>query len=344
MALRIGINGFGRIGRLVMRVALDRPGIEVVAVNHKSRRIQSGEKFAPSLAHLLKYDTVHGNLRNKDIQGSGDSITVDGKEIKVMAIASPAELPWGKLGVDLVVESTGKFKQVEDAAMHLQAGAKRVVISAPAKGDAPMLVMGVNHREYNPQLHKVVSNASCTTNGLAPVAKVLDENFGIVKGLMTTVHALTNDQQILDMPHKDMRRARSGLVSIVPTTTGAAKAVGKVLPNLNGKLNGFCLRVPTLNVSVVDLVCQLSRKTTAEEVNAVLKKASENEMKGILGFSELPLVSSDYIGESISSVVDGLSTMAIGDDLIKVIAWYDNEWGYSCRIVDLCEYIASKGL
>ena len=343
MTVRIGINGFGRIGRNVMRIALDRPGVEVVAVNHKSRRLPADDKFTATLAHLLKYDTIHGKL-DKDIQGSENSILVDGTEIKALAVPDPAALAWGDLGVDIVVESTGKFNKPEDAALHLKAGVKRVVITAPAKGDCFTAVMGVNHRDYDPAAHRVVSNASCTTNCLAPVAKVIHKKFGIVKGLMTTVHAVTNDQQILDMPHRDMRRGRSGVMSIIPTTTGAAKAVALVLPELNGRLNGFSMRVPVTNVSVVDLVAQIGRKATKEEINAALKEAAENELKGIMAYSELPLVSSDYNGDAHSSIVDALSTMVIEDDLIKVVAWYDNEWGYSSRVVDLLEYMAARGL
>ncbi|MCL6612490.1 MAG: type I glyceraldehyde-3-phosphate dehydrogenase [Peptococcaceae bacterium] len=343
MAVRIGINGFGRIGRNVMRIALDRPGLEVAAVNHKSRRLPADDNFTPTLAHLLKYDTIHGKL-DKDIRGSGNSILVDGREIRALAVQDPAALPWGELGVDIVIESTGKFNRPEDAALHLKAGARRVIITAPAKGEAFTAVMGVNHTEYDPEVHRVVSNASCTTNCLAPVAKVIHEKFGIVKGLMTTVHAVTNDQQILDMPHRDMRRARSGVTSIIPTTTGAARAVALVLPELKGRLNGFAMRVPVTNVSVVDLVAQIGRKASREEINAALKDASENGLKGIMGYSDLPLVSADYNGDSHSSIVDALSTMVIEDDLIKVVAWYDNEWGYSCRVVDLVEYMAARGL
>ncbi|NTW04634.1 MAG: type I glyceraldehyde-3-phosphate dehydrogenase [Peptococcaceae bacterium] len=344
MTVRIGINGFGRIGRNIMRIAMERPDIEVVAVNHKSRRLPANDEFVPTLAHMFKYDSIHGNLK-KDVRASGEYIEVDGKKrVKVLAISDPATLPWAELGVDIVVESTGVFNKPEDAAKHLQAGAKKVIISAPAKGDAFTAVMGVNHTDYNPAIHHVISNASCTTNCLAPVAKVIQDNFGIIKGLMTTIHAVTNDQQILDMPHRDMRRARSGMNSIIPTTTGAAKAVALVLPELKGKLNGFSMRVPIVNVSVVDLVVQTNKKVTKEEVNAVLKKASENELKGILDYCELPLVSMDFNGDSHSSIVDALSTMVIGDDMVKLLAWYDNEWGYSCRVVDLLEYIVSRGL
>lgn len=343
MAVRIGINGFGRIGRNVMRIALQRSDIEVVALNHKSRRLPVNDGFTGTLAHLLKYDTIHGKL-DKDIRGEGDYILINDRAVKVLSVQDPASLPWKELGVDIVVESTGKFNKPEDAALHIKAGAKRVVITAPAKGDAFTAVMGVNHNEYNPEFHRVVSNASCTTNCLAPVAKVLHERFGIKKGLMTTVHAVTNDQQILDMPHRDPRRGRSGLNSIIPTTTGAAKAVSLVLPELKGKLNGFAMRVPVTDVSVVDLVARVDRRVTREEINAALREASEKELKGIMAFSELPLVSSDYIGDPHSSIVDSLSTMVIEDDMVKVVSWYDNEWGYSNRILDLVEYMASRGL
>ncbi|MBF7081676.1 type I glyceraldehyde-3-phosphate dehydrogenase [Desulfallas sp. Bu1-1] len=343
MAVRVGINGFGRIGRLVLRVALRRPGIEVVAVNHKSRRLPVNDEFAGKLAMTLKYDSIHGRME-EDIQGYNDVITANGKEIKVYSEADPAALPWGDLGVDVVVESTGKFNNPDQAAAHLKAGAKKVVITAPAKGgECLTVVMGVNEELYDPAVHHVVSNASCTTNCLAPVAKVLLKNFGIVKGLMTTVHAVTNNQQILDMPSKDIRRGRAATMSIIPTTTGAAKAVGLVLPELQGKLNGMAMRVPTLNVSVVDLVAQLEKKVTRDEVNAALKDASEGELEGILAYSELPLVSADYNGDPHSSIVDALSTMVMGDDMVKVLAWYDNEWGYSNRVMDLVEYMARKG-
>jgi glyceraldehyde 3-phosphate dehydrogenase len=343
MAIKVGINGFGRIGRLVLRAALNKPGLEVVAINHKSRRLQADANFAKTLAHTLKYDSVHGAL-DAEVNGNGNSLWIDGKEIKVLAEGDPASLPWKELGVQIVVESTGKFRNVEGASKHLEAGASKVVISAPAKGDCLTVVMGVNEGEYDPSRHNIISNASCTTNCLAPVAKVIDEEFGIVKGLMTTVHAVTNDQQMLDMPHRDMRRGRSGNMSIIPTTTGAARAVSVVLPQLKGKLNGMAMRVPTPNVSVVDLVVNLEKPATAEEVNNALKNASEGALKGILGYSELPLVSIDYNGNSHSSIVDALSTMAIGDNMVKVVAWYDNEWGYSSRVVDLVSYIAQKGI
>lgn len=342
MTVRVGINGFGRIGRMVLRAALTRPEIQVVAVNHKSRRLPVSENYAQALAYALKYDSVHGKLP-AEVEARNKTLVVNGREITVLAEGDPAKLPWGELGVDVVVESTGKLKSVEDASLHLTAGAKKVVITAPAKGDVLTVVMGVNEELYDPAVHHVVSNASCTTNCLAPVAKVLDERFGIVKGLMTTVHAVTNDQQILDMPHRDLRRGRAAGMSIIPTTTGAAKAVGLVLPHLKGRLNGFAMRVPTPNVSVVDLVAQVSRPVTVEEVNSALKEAAEGPLKGILAYSELPLVSVDYVGDPHSAIVDGPSTMVIGEDMVKVVAWYDNEWGYSNRVVDLILYMARKG-
>ncbi|MFZ5626783.1 MAG: type I glyceraldehyde-3-phosphate dehydrogenase [Bacillota bacterium] len=335
MTVRVGINGFGRIGRNVFRAALNKPEIEIVAINDLTD--------AKTLAHLLKYDSVHGIL-NAEVQAGDGEIIVNGKAIKVYAEKDPANLPWGDLGVDIVVESTGRFTNREDAAKHLQAGAKKVIISAPAKNEDITIVMGVNQDKYDPANHHVVSNASCTTNCLAPFAKVIHEKFGIVRGLMTTVHSYTNDQQILDLPHKDLRRARAAAMSIIPTTTGAAKAVGLVLPELKGKLNGFAMRVPTPNVSVVDLVCELATEATADEINAALKAAAEGELKGILAYTEEPLVSRDFNGNSNSSIVDGLSTMVIDKKLAKIVSWYDNEWGYSCRVVDLALYIASKGL
>ncbi|AVX19745.1 glyceraldehyde 3-phosphate dehydrogenase [Carboxydocella sporoproducens DSM 16521] len=335
MTVRVGINGFGRIGRNVFRAALNKPEIEIVAINDLTD--------AKTLAHLLKYDSVHGIL-NAEVQAGDGEIIVNDKAIKVYAEKDPANLPWGDLGVDIVVESTGRFTNREDAAKHLQAGAKKVIISAPAKNEDITIVMGVNQDKYDPANHHVVSNASCTTNCLAPFAKVIHEKFGIVRGLMTTVHSYTNDQQILDLPHKDLRRARAAAMSIIPTTTGAAKAVGLVLPELKGKLNGFAMRVPTPNVSVVDLVCELATEATAEEINAALKAAAEGELKGILAYTEEPLVSRDFNGNSNSSIVDGLSTMVIDKKLAKIVSWYDNEWGYSCRVVDLALYIASKGL
>ncbi|MBE3587281.1 MAG: type I glyceraldehyde-3-phosphate dehydrogenase [Thermoanaerobacteraceae bacterium] len=342
MTVKIGINGFGRIGRFVLRAALKHPDVQVVAVNHKSRRVPVSENYSQTLAYALKYDSVHGCL-DADVQAGEGSILVDGREIAVLAEGDPAALPWGELGVDVVVESTGRFRNPEEAARHLSAGARKVIISAPARGEALTIVMGVNEEKYDPAVHHVVSNASCTTNCLAPVAKVLDEHFGIIKGLMTTVHSFTNDQQILDMPHRDLRRGRAAGVNIIPTSTGAAKAVGLVLPQLQGRLNGMAMRVPTPNVSVVDLVAQLRRPVTVEEVNEALKDAAEGRLKGILAYSDLPLVSGDYNGDPHSAIVDATSTMVVGEDMVKVVAWYDNEWGYSNRIIDLILYMAGKG-
>jgi glyceraldehyde 3-phosphate dehydrogenase len=335
MAVKVGINGFGRIGRNVFRAALKNPNIEVVAVNDLTD--------AKTLAHLLKYDSVHGTL-DAEVSVNGNNLVVNGKEIVVKAERDPAQLGWGELGVDIVVESTGRFTKREDAAKHLEAGAKKVIISAPATNEDITIVMGVNQEKYDPANHHVISNASCTTNCLAPFAKVLHEKFGIVRGMMTTVHAYTNDQQILDLPHKDLRRARAAAESIIPTSTGAAKAVALVLPELKGKLNGMAMRVPVSNVSVVDLVAELEQEVTVEEVNAALKAAAENELKGILAYSEEPLVSRDYNGSPASSTIDALSTMVMEGKMVKVVSWYDNETGYSNRVVDLAEYIASKGL
>ncbi|MCL6587825.1 MAG: type I glyceraldehyde-3-phosphate dehydrogenase [Anoxybacillus sp.] len=335
MAVKIGINGFGRIGRNVFRAALKNPEIEVVAVNDLTD--------AKTLAHLLKYDSVHGTL-DAEVSVNGNNLVVNGKEIIVKAERDPANLGWGELGVDIVVESTGRFTKRDDAAKHLEAGAKKVIISAPATNEDITIVMGVNQDKYDPANHHVISNASCTTNCLAPFAKVLHEKFGIIRGMMTTVHAYTNDQQILDLPHKDLRRARAAAESIIPTSTGAAKAVALVLPELKGKLNGMAMRVPTPNVSVVDLVAELEKEVTVEEVNAALKAAAEGELKGILAYSEEPLVSRDYNGSTVSSTIDALSTMVIEGNMVKVVSWYDNETGYSHRVVDLAAYIASKGL
>src|SRR5690606_11032932 len=317
---RIGINGFGRIGRNVFRALMDHPELEVVAVN--------GLTDAGTLAHLLKYDSVHGRLE-AEVKVTDEGFSVNGRTVKVMAERDPANLPWRDLGVDLVVESTGRFRKREDAAKHLQGGAKKVIISAPAKDEDVTIVMGVNEDSYDPANHHIISNASCTTNCLAPVVKVLHRQFGVRRGLMTTVHSYTNDQQILDLPHKDLRRARAAGMSIIPTTTGAAAAVAKVLPELKGKLNGFAMRVPTPNVSVVDLVAELDREVTAEEVNEALRLAAEGELKGILGYTDEPLVSKDFNGDPRSSIVDGLSTMVMDGNMVKVVAWYDNEWGYS---------------
>ncbi|WNF33878.1 type I glyceraldehyde-3-phosphate dehydrogenase [Aeribacillus composti] len=335
MAVKIGINGFGRIGRNVFRAALKNPEVEVVAVNDLTD--------ANMLAHLLQYDSVHGKL-DVEVGVNGNNLVVDGKEIKVLSERDPAQLGWEDLGVEIVVESTGRFTNRQDAAKHLEAGAKKVIISAPAKEEDITIVMGVNEDKYDPSNHHVISNASCTTNCLAPFAKVLHEKFGIVRGMMTTVHAYTNDQQILDLPHKDYRRARAAAESIIPTTTGAAKAVALVLPELKGKLNGMAMRVPTPNVSIVDLVAELEKDVTVEEVNAALKEAAEGELKGILAYSEEPLVSRDYNGDTHSSTIDALSTMVLENRMVKVVSWYDNETGYSNRVVDLAAYIAKQGL
>lgn len=332
---KIGINGFGRIGREVFRVASNNPDVEVVAINDLGDISQ--------LAHLLKYDSIHG-IFDKEVSVEGDCIVVDGKKIKVYSCPNPADIGWGEAGADIVVESTGRFTEAEKAKAHLAGGAKKVIISAPAKGEDITIVMGVNEEKYDPAQHTIISNASCTTNCLAPFAKVLQDNFGIESGLMTTVHSYTNDQRILDVNHKDLRRARAAACSIIPTTTGAAKAVALVLPELKGKLNGFAMRVPTPNVSITDLVVVLQKDTTAEEINACLKAAAEGPLKGILGYNELPLVSRDYNHCPLSSCIDGLSTMMVGPRMAKVVSWYDNEWGYSNRVVDLCKYIGSKGL
>jgi len=334
MGIKVGINGFGRIGRVIFRAA-QRLGADMdfVAVNDLTD--------ARTLAHLLKYDSVHGSFPG-EVNVKGDSITVNGKEIKVLAFRDPAQLPWKDLGVEIVMECTGLFREKEKAAMHLEAGAKKVIISAPAKGPDETIVMGVNHQQYDPNRHHIISNASCTTNCLAPVAKVILENFGIKRGLMTTIHAYTNDQSILDLPHKDLRRARAAALSMIPTTTGAAVAVSLVLPQLKGKLDGMAIRVPTPNVSVVDLVVEVEKDTSVEEANAALKKASEGNLKNILGYTEEPLVSVDFNGSLLSSIVDGLSTTVIAGKMVKVLAWYDNEMGYSARMVDLAKLIASK--
>ncbi len=332
--VKVAINGFGRIGRLVFRAAFGQPGVEIVAVNDMGS--------ADTNAHLLKYDSVHG-IWNREVGATDDAMIVDGQTIRVYNEKDPAALPWGKLGVDVVVESTGVFNDAKKACAHIAAGAKKVVLTAPGKNEDITVVMGVNEEAYDPAAHHIISNASCTTNCLAPVAKVLDAKFGINRGLMTTIHSYTNDQRILDRDHKDLRRARAAACSMIPTTTGAAKAVALVLPQLKGKLNGFAVRVPTANVSLVDLVAELKTPATVEEINAALKAAAENELKGILGYCDLPLVSVDFNGCQNSSTVDALSTMVIEGNLVKVIAWYDNEWGYSNRVVDLVKYIAGKG-
>jgi len=326
MALKVGINGFGRIGRNIMRAALGRKDIDFVAVNDITD--------AKTLAHLLKYDSVLGNL-TATIEAREGAIAVNGDEFKVLSVKDPGQLPWKDLGVDVVFECTGKFTKRDDAAKHLAAGAKKVIITAPATNPDVTVVLGVNEAAYDKATHHIISNASCTTNCLAPVAKVIHETFGIKKGWMTTVHAYTNDQNLLDLPHKDLRRARAAAMSIIPTTTGAAKAVAEVLPALKGRLDGIAMRVPTPNVSVVDLVCIMEKQATADEVNAALKAAAEGPMKGILQFSTDPLVSIDFRGNPHSSIVDAAYTKVLDGDFLKVMAWYDNEWGYSNRCVDL---------
>jgi glyceraldehyde 3-phosphate dehydrogenase len=335
MAIKVGINGFGRIGRNIMRAALGNKDFDFVAVNDITN--------AETLAHLLKYDSVLGNLK-ADIKATSDSISVDGDEFKVLSVKDPAQLPWKELGVDVVFESTGKFTKREDTMKHLAAGAKKVIVTAPAKGPDVSLVFGVNDGIYDAAKHNIISNASCTTNCLAPVAKVLHEQFGIVKGWMTTIHSYTNDQNLLDLPHKDLRRARAAALSMIPTTTGAASALGEVIPALKGKLDGFAMRVPTPNVSVVDLAVILGKKTTAEEVNAAFKAAADGPLKGILEYVTAPLVSIDFRGNSHSSMLDSAYTKVMDGDFVKVLSWYDNEWGYSCRCIDLLKLIEKKGL
>ena len=336
MATRIGINGFGRIGRLAFKAINERHKgkLEVVAINDLTDSATN--------AHLFKYDTNYG-VYPGSVQATKDSIIVDGKPTAVVAEKDPAKIPWQKYGAEIVIESTGYFTDAEKAAAHLQGGAKRVIISAPAKGDAAILVIGVNHTTYDPAKHKVVSNASCTTNCIAPLIKVLHGRFGIARGLMTTVHAYTNDQRILDTVHKDLRRARAAAVNIIPTTTGAASMMGQVMPELKGKLHGISLRVPVATVSVVDFVADLKKPTTVEEVNKAFKEAGDGELKNVLQYCEEPLVSSDFKGNPHSSILDAQSTMVIDGTMVKVIAWYDNEWGYSCRLGDLAAYIASRG-
>ncbi len=333
--VKVAINGFGRIGRNVMRAAQGRKGIEIVAINDLTN--------AETLGHLLKYDSVHGKF-DGTVEVKEDALIVNGKEVKILAQREPEKLPWKDLGVEIVVESTGFFTTREGAAKHIEAGAKKVIISAPAKNEDITIVLGVNQDKYDPAKHQIISNASCTTNCLAPFAKVLNDNFKIVKGAMTTVHSYTNDQRILDLPHSDLRRARAAAQSIIPTTTGAAKAVSLVLPELKGKLDGFAMRVPTPNVSVVDLVVEVEKATTKEEVNAALKAAANGELKGIMDYTEEPVVSVDFMSNPVSSTIDSALTMVIGGNMVKVISWYDNEMGYSTRVVDLMEFIASKGL
>jgi glyceraldehyde 3-phosphate dehydrogenase len=335
MNVRVGINGFGRIGRNIMRAALGDANIDFVAVNDLTN--------AATLAHLLKYDSVLGNLHAK-VEVSGDGISVDGDNFKVLSMRDPAQLPWKDLGVDVVFESTGLFTNRDDAAKHLTAGAKRVVITAPAKSPDLTVVLGVNEEKYDPAKHRIISNASCTTNCLAPLAKVLHQTFGIKKGWMTTIHSYTNDQNLLDLPHKDLRRARAAALSMIPTTTGAAVAVGEVLPELKGKLDGFAMRVPTPNVSVVDLAALVDKKTTAAEVNAALKAAADGPMKGLLEYTTAELVSVDFKGNPHSSIVDSAYTKVMDGDFIKVLSWYDNEWGYSSRCVDLLRLLVKKGM
>jgi glyceraldehyde 3-phosphate dehydrogenase len=335
MAVKVGINGFGRIGRNIMRAALGDKDIDFVAVNDLTN--------AATLAHLLKYDSVLGNLDAK-VEARKDAIAVDGDEFKVLSMRDPAQLPWKDLGVDVVFESTGLFTKRDDAAKHVAAGAKKVVITAPAKGPDLTVVLGVNDDKYDPGKHQIISNASCTTNCLAPLAKVIHQCFGIRKGWMTTIHSYTNDQNLLDLPHKDLRRARAAAMSMIPTTTGAAVAVGEVLPDLKGRLDGFAMRVPTPNVSVVDLAAIVDKKTTGEQVNAALKDASAGALKGILAYSDEDLVSIDFRGNANSSIVDAPYTKVMDGDFVKVLSWYDNEWGYSSRCVDLLRLLVRKGL
>ena len=335
MAIKVGINGFGRIGRNVVRAALHNPNIEIVAANDLTD--------PKTLAHLLKYDSTLGPLKG-DVQLEADAIVVNGKRIKIFAIKDPAEIDWPGVGAQVVVESTGRFTDAKDAGKHLRGTVKKVVISAPGKNEDITIVLGVNDGSYDAAKHNVISNASCTTNCLAPVAKVLHENFGIEKGSMTTIHSYTNDQPVLDFPHKDLRRARAAAINMIPTSTGAAKAIGLVMPDLKGKLDGYAMRVPTPNVSVVDLVVVTSKPTTTEEVNGVLKAAANGALKGILAYTEDPVVSTDMLHNPNSSIVDSGLTKVMGGNLVKVVAWYDNEWGYSMRVVDLIEFLAKKGL
>jgi glyceraldehyde 3-phosphate dehydrogenase len=339
MAVRIGINGFGRIGRLVYRAALAKKSkdLEFVAIND----LPVGTK---TLAHLLKYDSTFGTLESK-VEAKEDSLVVDGKTLKVLSAKSPAEIPWKDYGVDIVVESSGVFTDKEKCIGHIQnGGAKKIIITAPAKGQDITIVLGVNEKNYDPKKHNIISNASCTTNCLAPLAKVLMDNFGIKSGLMTTIHSFTNDQRILDLPHKDLRRARAASLSMIPTSTGAAKAIGEVLPELKGKLDGLAIRVPTPDVSLTDLTCTLEKDATVESVNNAFKAASDTSLKGILSYLTEPLVSKDFCGSNYSCIFDSELTKVIDNKLVKVMGWYDNEWAYSYRVVDLCDYIVKKGL
>lgn len=335
MAVKVGINGFGRIGRNIFRASLGDNDIEFVGVNDITD--------TKTLAHLLKYDSVLGNL-DHEIKTSGNGISVEGEEVHVFSERDPASIPWGLVGAEIVIESTGRFTKAEDAKKHLHDGVKKVIISAPAKNEDITIVLGVNENQYDPAAHNIISNASCTTNCLAPVAKVIHEKFGIRNAQMTTIHSYTNDQQLLDLPHKDLRRARAAALNMIPTSTGAAKAVALVLPELKGKFDGISVRVPTPNVSLVDVVIEVNKDTTTEEVNKALKDAANEELEGILAFSEEPLVSSDFKQNSNSSIVDAEYTKVIGGNMIKILSWYDNEWGYSCRVRDLVKYIANKGL
>jgi len=336
MAIKVGINGFGRIGRNVLRASLNDSNLDFVAVNDLTD--------PKTLAHLLKYDSILGNLPQKITAGT-DCIQVDGRNIKVFAEKDPARLPWDSVGAQVVIESTGRFTNAEDARKHLRGPVKKVIISAPATNEDVTLVLGVNQQVYDPAKHHVISNASCTTNCLAPIAKVIHDNFKIISGTMTTIHSYTNDQVILDFPHKDLRRARAAALSMIPTSTGAAKALKLVIPDMAGRLDGFAIRVPTPNVSVVDLVASVEKKTSKEEVNAALKKASEQgPLEGYLGYEDHPLVSADFRGDSRSSIVDAPLTMVVGGNLVKVLSWYDNEWGYSCRVRDLINFLGKKGL
>jgi glyceraldehyde 3-phosphate dehydrogenase len=335
MAIKVGINGFGRIGRNVVRAGLNNSNIEFVAANDLTD--------TKTLAHLLKYDSILGPLQ-ADIKAEADAVVVNGKRIKIFAIKDPAEIDWAGVGAQVVVESTGKFTDAAQASKHLRGPVKKVIISAPAKNEDVTIVLGVNENTYDAKKHNVISNASCTTNCLAPVVKVLQDKFGIEKGSMTTIHSYTNDQNVLDFPHKDLRRARAAALNMIPTTTGAAKAIGLVIPELKGKLDGYAMRVPTPNVSVVDFVAVLKKNTTTQEVNEALKDAASNGLNGILGYTEDPVVSSDLMNDSRSSIVDAEMTKVLDGNLVKVVAWYDNEWGYSTRIVDLIEFLAKKGL
>ena len=337
MAVKVGINGFGRIGRNVYRAAIGNENVEIVAVNDLPVPTET-------LAHLLKYDSILGELKGVEIEAKENSLLVNGKELKVLTHRDPAEIPWKDLGVEIVIESTGIFKDKETAGKHIQAGAKKVIISAPAKNEDITIVLGVNEQMYEPANHHIISNASCTTNCLAPPTKVILDNFGISRGMMTTIHSYTNDQKLLDLVHTDLRRARAAALSMIPTTTGAAKAVGLVIPELKGKFDGLAIRVPTPNVSLVDLVCETEKETSKEEINSCLRDAANGKLKGIMEFCEKPLVSHDFNGNPASSIVDGLCTTVIDKRMVKLLAWYDNEWAYSCRVVDLVEYIVKKGL